>query len=63
MKLAGNEPRVIGQLDNLYQISLRVNPADLQAELLQRSAEGVVKFVPVAMALLNFNLGVSFLRN
>ena len=62
MELTGHEPRMIGEFNDLNQVSFGMNPADAQTVLFKRSAMGVVKFIPMTMPLLNLGLRIGFLR-
>src|SRR5437870_4144335 len=58
MELAGDEVRVLGDLDDLDQLLLGPDPGDAQARLLQAREIVVVHLVAVAMSLLDDPLSV-----
>src|SRR5512133_2355163 len=62
MELAGDEPRVIRQLDDLNEPPLLVGPRDDEARLLQPRAEVVVHLVPVPVSLVDDRLAVGVAR-
>ena len=53
MELARDEERMLGQLDDLDQLAVRREPGEGEIGFLKTFAVGVVKFVTVAMPLVD----------
>src|SRR5262245_32067538 len=51
VELPGDEPRMVGQLDDLDELLLRPDPGDLESALLERVQVVVVDLVAVPVAL------------
>src|SRR5258708_8190453 len=62
MELAAEEPRVVRGLDNLDVIFIRRAPSDAQSRGDKCLLVVAVKFVAVAVALANFQISLSFVR-
>ena len=53
MSLCGNEPRMLRNLNHLYDSAVRRGTAELHAALGERSAEVVVDLITVSVSLMD----------
>ena len=61
MSLCGNEPRMLRNLNHLYDSAVRRGTAELHAALGERSAEVVVDLITVSVSLMDSFLTVKLI--
>ena len=61
MELYRDEPGMFGNLNDFNEVALGIDPRNTQAGLFKLFAVGVVEFVAVTVAFLNFSLSIGIM--